>query len=229
MTHLEFVIKIHDGVTSSLAQMIAKRNAVSVKVPITVEGPYASRPRTEEFDHVLLLGGGSGITFVSSVLSDIVRLGREGSAVKDLKFVWAIQHIGQAQWIRAYLQEARAYADRVGLNLSIDLYVTRDDSFPRSESDSSIEPSPNPSGAASFDDDKKDFSRPAVAPEELGRANVHYVRPDAAVVVGEFLGRGEGRHIVLACGPTGLGDVVRAAGAKGARVKDEVCVASFDG
>jgi len=231
VTHLEFVIKIHDGLTSSLAQMINKRGAVSVQLPITVEGPYSTRPRTEEFDHVLLLGGGSGITYVSSVLSDVVRRGREGSAIKDLKFVWAIQHLGQAQWIRAYLQEARAYADQVGLNLSIDLYVTRDDTFPHSASDSSMEGSPNTSGSASFTDDKKegDFSRPAVAAEELGRAAVHYVRPDAAFIVQEFMQKGEGRHMVLSCGPTSLGDVVRVAGAKVAQMKDEVYVASFDG
>ena len=231
VTHLEFVIKIHDGLTSSLAQMINKRGAVSVKLPVTVEGPYSPRPRAEEFDHVLLLGGGSGITYVSSVLSDIVRRGRQGSAIKRLKFVWAIQHIGQAQWIRAYLQEARVYADHVGLDLSIDLYVTRDDSFPNSASDSSMENSPSGSGAASFTDDKKDssFSRPSIATEELGRANIHYVRPDADFIVQEFLQQGDGRHQVLSCGPTSLGDVVRQAGAKVAKAKDAVYVASFDG
>lgn len=86
-THLEFVIKVWDGTTRHLARAIERREQPSVRTPVSVEGPYAYRPQVEDFDRVLLFGGGSGITFVSSVLGDLVRRGRAGSAVKEVRFV----------------------------------------------------------------------------------------------------------------------------------------------
>ncbi len=94
-THLEFVVKVYDGTTRALARSIEKRNQPSVRIPVSVEGPYASRPKTEDFDRVLLFAGGSGITYASSALGDIVRRGREGSAVKEVRFVWVVQRLGK--------------------------------------------------------------------------------------------------------------------------------------
>ena len=228
-THLEFVIKAWDGQTRALARSIERRKQPSVRIPVSVEGPYAYRPQTEDFDRVLLFGGGSGITFVSSVLGDIVRRGREATAVKEVQFVWVVQRLDQAQWIKGALAEARAFADKTGLKLSIDLFLTQQDTYP-SPSPSDSDSHSGASTPSSLNDDKKLDLAPSTGSADLGRATIHHARPDAPFVVSEFLQQGNGqRNMVLGCGPTGLGDAIRIAGGKNASVRDEVHVASFDG
>lgn len=150
------------------------------------------------------------------------------------------------EWIKGALAEARAFADRTNLNLTIDLYATQEESYspagspslsgtsaPSSLNYDSDNKATFPGGAstpASLDDDKKaDLAAPSLGAETLGRASLHYVRPDASFVVSEFLEQGKGqRNMVLACGPTGLGDAIRLAGGRHASALDEVHVASFD-
>ena len=65
---------------------------------------------TEEFDRVLLVAGGSGITLLSSVLFEIVQAGRIASATKFVRIVWTVHHLDQVQWLGDAASKARAFA-----------------------------------------------------------------------------------------------------------------------
>lgn len=229
VTDMEFVIRVHTGLTRTLANLILAAGTPFVTLPVAVEGSYGSRPRSDEYEHVLLVAGGSGITYLSSVLSEIVRRSRDYSATKDVTLVWAIHHLNQAQWIGALLKEARDFADATGLRLNIDLYVTRDDTYSRTPS-LGDESSVNSSEATTPTEEKKfDLSQPAIGSQDLGRANLHYTRPDVTAIVQEFVAQREGRSMVLACGPEQIGNAVTVAGTSVAKSDDLVYVASFEG
>ncbi len=235
VTHVEFVIRVHGGLTSTLAKLLIKQGASGLKLPVGLEGPYASRPRFEEFDRVLLVAGGSGITFVSSVLSEIVQAGRIGSTTKVVDFVWSVHHLDQVQWLGDALSKARAFATESGLQLSISIHVTRDATYPDSDKASSTSAaSTGPATPAVGLELEKEKALGFAPPHNhatqanLGGGQVHYCRPDVSAIVTGF-GEGKGRSLVLACGPESLGDAVRVAAARTAKAGDEWHVASFSG
>jgi len=98
-THVEFVIRIHGGITKTITELVLMRSRLAgvVRLPVSLEGPSGERLRVEEFERVLLVGGGSGVTYPASALSDLVAGGGgEGRATpREVKLVWAVQHLGK--------------------------------------------------------------------------------------------------------------------------------------
>ena len=74
--------------------------SVGVPVQVMIDGPYGGCSiDLGEYESVLLLSGGSGVTFTLGMLDDIVgrvvRLGREGGErTKRIEFAWCIRSFG---------------------------------------------------------------------------------------------------------------------------------------
>lgn len=68
-----------------------------VETKVSLEGPYGYTTAANDFETVLLIAGGSGITHIASTLADVARKAKDTSisAVTRLKLVWAIQHLGE--------------------------------------------------------------------------------------------------------------------------------------
>lgn len=101
---VEFVIKVHKGITRSLARYIVNKGLLDgVKLSVTLEGPYGERPETEAWEGVLLVGGGSGVTFPWSVLHEVVHAQEKESRGRrrDIKFVWAMHHLSKSNLVFA--------------------------------------------------------------------------------------------------------------------------------
>ena len=71
-------------------------------VTVMVDGPYGGLTvDLGEFEHVLLVAGGTGITFTLSVLDDlvgrIIKLGRSrGERTTKIEFVWYMRSYGKS-------------------------------------------------------------------------------------------------------------------------------------
>lgn len=96
---IQFVLRIKHGLTSTLAKHITSlckaKNVGSAPVTVSVEGPYGFAPPAHQFDSVLLVAGGSGITHVASVLASVCKKAEEGvAAATNVHLVWAIHHLG---------------------------------------------------------------------------------------------------------------------------------------
>lgn len=99
-----FVMRIHGGVTKSLAAHLADVGG-SAKLRVCLEGPYGSErgASASMFDNVLLVAGGSGITHCLSHLSDVVAKAKlPASRTTKITLVWSVQHLGESiSWCKS--------------------------------------------------------------------------------------------------------------------------------
>ncbi|QRW25510.1 Ferric reductase like transmembrane component [Rhizoctonia solani] len=102
---------------------------------VLIEGPYGKFGRYQRasshiehfFSGVMLVLGGSGITFGTSVLEDIIAKKASGAArAMCINFVWAIQHPSAADpYLSTFVEIVQRAADIPDLRLSVSVFYTR--------------------------------------------------------------------------------------------------------
>lgn len=93
---LQLVLRVKRGITLELARLVERMSTEhgSCHLLVSVEGPYGSSPRSEEYDSLILVTGGSGITHVASVLEDACLRAEKGeTGTTAVKLVWAVRHL----------------------------------------------------------------------------------------------------------------------------------------
>lgn len=122
LNRMEFCVKSREGFTSRLLRAAqAKDGSV---FSCHVEGPYGGVPRkVQEFDHVILVAGGSGITATLPHLLDAVR--RQGN-IKSIRFIWAFRTHAAVTWFNGELLSALAAAKETGLQCEFLFYQTKE-------------------------------------------------------------------------------------------------------
>ncbi|KAI0675049.1 ferric reductase NAD binding domain-containing protein [Trametes maxima] len=134
---IEVYARVHGGITRRLAALCDSGRLRSSRV--LLDGPYGGvEGDLKAYDRVLLLAGGSGVTFVVPLLLDIVRGFAEGKAVcQKIHLVWAVRTSDALTWFEDVLSSAIKAAPQ-GLSVSISYYVTdletvEDDTSSKSE------------------------------------------------------------------------------------------------
>ncbi|KAG8854935.1 hypothetical protein FRB91_002949 [Serendipita sp. 411] len=101
------------------------------EVMVMIDGPYGGISfDLGTYEHVLLVAGGAGITFMLGVLDDlvgrIVRLGRAGGEkTTKIEFAWCIKSFGCIQWFASQIEDvANAAAKCPSLELHMKFFVT---------------------------------------------------------------------------------------------------------
>ncbi|KAH8986463.1 iron reductase [Lactarius akahatsu] len=91
-----------DHYASTEQKRIARENsekvdAVPVPVQVMIDGPYGGCSLDlGEYESVLLIAGGAGVTFTLGLLDDLV--GRIASCTRRVEFAWAIRSFGCINW-----------------------------------------------------------------------------------------------------------------------------------
>jgi hypothetical protein len=70
-------------------------------LPLSIEGPYGASTRLPDlstYDHVLLVAGGVGATFIMPVYRSIVELHNPMPAGTQVRCIWAVQKLAETQW-----------------------------------------------------------------------------------------------------------------------------------
>ncbi|WRT67595.1 uncharacterized protein IL334_004567 [Kwoniella shivajii] len=99
-----FLIRVHTGFTKKLRTALS--SDLTTSVPLYIEGPYGYAHSLDSYSTVLLLAGGTGVTFVSGHFLQILQNVKKGkSAVKKLHLVWHIRHVEDIEWIAPLLNE----------------------------------------------------------------------------------------------------------------------------
>ncbi|GAA5901557.1 hypothetical protein JCM6882_006311 [Rhodosporidiobolus microsporus] len=223
---LRFILRIHGGLTKELAEHIEKRCAANggaeTECLVTLEGPYGWAQDASEFDSVLLLAGGSGITHPLSTLHELTQ-----QAAAE-----------QANWVSETLAESLALAKQANLPVSVDLYITRPSSSSPSAPSLSAAPSltntPSTSSAStpSLDDEKEEDSFFSNDTVDFADATVNRFvgRPDVQGEVKRVVDAAgeEGRVLVVVCGPVKIADDVRLATRAFPRSRVVAEVATFE-
>ncbi|GAA5878675.1 hypothetical protein JCM16303_002165 [Sporobolomyces ruberrimus] len=207
---LRMVLRVHRGITKKIARLVEEQCRATGKdeVPITVgvEGPHGWASDTNDFESVLLVAGGSGITHPLSVLSDICQKASQRARIRTtrVKLVWALHHLAQTEWIRETIEEAHALAKQSNLDFSVEVYVTRTTGSVDSGTSSPID---SPS-LGSLDEKKEDDFGRALAGTFVD-ARQFSGRPDIAETISHVVSESAGCSLVIACGPSSLANEVR--------------------
>ncbi|BGP31960.1 ferric-chelate reductase [Rhodotorula toruloides] len=202
---MRFVLRVHGGLTLELAGHIVRRSEAkdgqAVDCWVSVEGPHGSPPPAAEFDTLLLIAGGSGITHPLSVAAAVCRRAAAGQAVvtSKIKLVWALHRLEQAAWVQETLEETRRWAEKANLELSVSLCATRTASAITSGASS-------PSSGANLEEEKKENYGEAV--NKGGKCREYSGRPDVHDEVAKAVSDSPGRTLIIACGPEALANEV---------------------
>ncbi|KAG1773263.1 iron reductase [Suillus placidus] len=99
-------------------------------VQVMLDGPYGgSSVDLGLYESVLLIAGGSGVTFTLGLLDDIigrcVKLGRsQGERTRRIEFTWCIKSFGQIEWFAPMLIDIATAASNSTIDLHISIFVT---------------------------------------------------------------------------------------------------------
>ncbi|KAH9041888.1 iron reductase [Lactarius deliciosus] len=107
-----------------------KVDAVPVPVQVMIDGPYGGCSLDlGEYESVLLIAGGAGVTFTLGLLDDLVgRIVRHqrarGERTRRVEFAWAIRSFGCINWFAPMLMDIANAAADSSLDLHISIFVT---------------------------------------------------------------------------------------------------------
>ncbi|QRV98391.1 Ferric reductase like transmembrane component [Ceratobasidium sp. AG-Ba] len=128
---LSLVCKRAGDWTSGLYRMASDKSKEGDhrSVYVLVEGPYGGPGNTviPSFSGVMLVLGGSGITFGTSILEDIVAKSLNGTArTLCVNFVWVVQHPSAADpYLSSFAEIVQRAAALPNLNLTLSVFYTR--------------------------------------------------------------------------------------------------------
>lgn len=194
---LVFYVKSKDGITKTLMK-IAQQNHIERTAKVLVEGPYGGHDTQMElaYEHIILVAGGSGVTSVLPLLTELSRkIGRERNVLKEIRFIWAVRSKHAINWVQDQLQEA---LDAAPGAITIDYYVTSENGS--SETTSSLRKSDIENGVERVTDEKL-----VQAPTKKRRfGEGKFGRPILKEIIPAAL-KFE-RTWVVGCGPTGMNE-----------------------
>lgn len=178
-----FLIRAHKGFTRKLLQHPGEQRCL-------LDGPYGIPPPLLHYASVMLVAGGTGVSYCLSLLLDLINDAREGrSAVASVHLVWNTRDEDPVAWIQGMVEEELAKG-RGGLEVRIDVHRTRRDV-------ETVTPSVN----SEEKDQEKEASPASVIQVVEGRADVEAtVRRNVATTPNDA-----GGMAVVVCGPTFLG------------------------
>ncbi|GAA5836180.1 hypothetical protein JCM3766R1_001987 [Sporobolomyces carnicolor] len=225
---LRFVLRVHKGITKAIARHVESKCRATgkdeVSITVGLEGPHGWATDTDDFDSVLLIAGGSGITHPLSILSDICRKVSENPVRQPrVKLVWAIHRLAQTEWIRETIESAHSLAKQSSLELITEVYVTR--TVDSKGSSGASTPCESPS-LGSIDEKGEDFGRSLGS--SFVEARQFTGRPDIVDAISKTVSESTGTSLVVACGPSSLANEVRHASLAYPASTLRVEIASFE-
>ncbi|KLT44952.1 hypothetical protein CC85DRAFT_241440 [Cutaneotrichosporon oleaginosum] len=193
-----FIVRAHTGFTRRLVEHLQSSEG---QVKCFVDGPYGLPPMLDHYAGVLLVAGGTGITYALSHLLGIAKGARAGkSAVATARLVWNVRERDDPiSWISPMLGDIAAE----GLHVRVDVYLTSygsgDPTEPalgeHKEGGHPASPTSNPEKEG-----LSDQSHNGLLVVQRGRADIEAIaRSDIADVP-----RDAGGMAVVVCGPTSL-------------------------
>ncbi|GAB7338565.1 hypothetical protein MBLNU457_5308t1 [Dothideomycetes sp. NU457] len=204
---LTFLIRPYNGVTKALFD-------TTKPLEVMLDGPYGGLTNRLErqFDNVILVAGGGGVSAMLPWLSHLAPMIRAGSQrITGVHLIWCIRHESAIGWAMEQLQDAiKVCGDRA----DIQIYITGDAT---AVTTSGVE---DQIPVKSLDVEKRAGESSRAARNLDGM--VHRGRPDLKQTVSDALS--PGRNMILGCGPESMKvDLSNAAAGLQSRVLKSTC------
>ncbi|THV04056.1 hypothetical protein K435DRAFT_774561 [Dendrothele bispora CBS 962.96] len=117
---LVFLVDVQKGYTKRLAEVAARKETIKAYI----DGPYGRRLHLDSVDAIVLIAGGTGVSYIIPILLDVVERKRMGKTIcKRIVFVWSVRDSNYIQWVSEAIQSALELAPS-SLTIEIRLFVT---------------------------------------------------------------------------------------------------------
>ncbi|THU89202.1 iron reductase [Dendrothele bispora CBS 962.96] len=117
---LVFLVNVREGFTKRLGHVAAQKGTIKV----FLDGPYGQRNDLSGFDSVVLIAGGTGVTYTLPILLDVVEGVRSGRRTcSRVVFVWTVRDSRHFKWVLDVINSAVKLAPS-SLTVEIHLFVT---------------------------------------------------------------------------------------------------------
>ncbi|KAK9244097.1 ferric reductase NAD binding domain-containing protein [Lipomyces tetrasporus] len=220
-----FIAKRRRGVTARLHGYAVDRDTHRAR--IWLEGPYGISHALENYESVLLLAGGIGITTVISYALHLKRKGRQ----QQVALVWAVKEKESVSWIASQLRHV-AENDFIEVHVFVtsgEMEAARDKmdivQFEEASDDKSTLSDCRTIFEMDFDDDDRLYKEPLF--DDCGDSNgksgqlfdkfipstvhFHYYRPRISSIIRDSMSHDSNSLAVFACGPARMVDEARSA------------------
>lgn len=210
MQHHTYLLRVRDGQTKKLAE---KGDGAVVDTILT--GPYGSGFPRYEYQHILAVAGGTGVTFTLPIVLEAVRQFVNKKAVID--FVWVVRKSEDLLWLSAELAQLKELLNEAA-GLRISLYISRE-SFSEKSLEKGKEKAATASSVSSLSSDA-DILEDLLTVRNPGRFSVHFLRdhhPSISEILLDFQERVAnvgGAAEIVGSGPETMGTDLRTAIAK---------------
>lgn len=213
---IHLVARAHKGFSRRLQVFAARPSSSAGRLTLGfVRGPYGVPPAWDTYESVVLISSSTGASFTFPVLQHLVGRTHRGS-VRRIVVLLIAQHKGQISWYTERMVDFTAAAQRLGIDLRIQIAITQQSSTgleaqlkrasdTGSSSASSIEKESvrsrrelvkDAEALVGSDDDYVDISSD-VTSEGL---TTTYGRPDISDVIRRPVERSGGETVVAVCG-----------------------------
>ncbi|GMK58647.1 hypothetical protein CspeluHIS016_0600890 [Cutaneotrichosporon spelunceum] len=116
-----FLVRAQTGFTRRLVDRLA---STKDEINCYLDGPYGTPADLNHYGGVLLVAGGTGVTYGLAHLAAIVRASRNGnSACSSLRLAWNVRTEDAAEWIAPMLNTALAEGTE-SVHVCVDIFVT---------------------------------------------------------------------------------------------------------
>lgn len=92
----ELLIRKYYGYTRSLYKAAQEQPGRVLRC--SIDGAYGQVPNFMDFDRVILVAGGSGITFILSIALYMIKEAAAANLNKKIDFIWAVKRAGEHQF-----------------------------------------------------------------------------------------------------------------------------------
>ncbi|TKA53737.1 hypothetical protein B0A53_03779 [Rhodotorula sp. CCFEE 5036] len=176
--------------TTASAPSPRSNKSRKVYIPCLFEGPYGGIPAHEspsiqnDTETVLLVAGGSGMSFVLGVLNSIVGRRLATGKAGRVEVVWTVRQRAHLAWFADRLSEVVAVADGSPLRVVVRTFVTCDETLT-----TAVPTSSSPESAASTNAESSTSPREILLSRFAGKATISYIRPSLRDLVRETVDR----------------------------------------
>ncbi|KAF9528716.1 ferric reductase NAD binding domain-containing protein [Crepidotus variabilis] len=184
-----FLLRVHRGLTARLL----KEAKVEKTYPVFINGPYSNPPVLGGYNTVMLIAGGSGISFALPLFEYLTSMPQSSKdRPQRVVLIWAIRDADHAQWLAPAIRNIPG-----DLSVSVKIFVTSDKTAVSAENSADV----------SLSDEKTE--EPGLHDRPL--VSVDYGRPSITAIVKNEVEKSRGRMCVNVCGPSGLIEATRVA------------------
>ncbi|CAN6635788.1 ferric reductase transmembrane component 3 [Trichomonascus vanleenenianus] len=220
----QLMCKQRNGMTRRFIKYLTKKNCAEnnpMTISVVIEGPYGSHCPVENYDNVLLIAGGVGITGVMPYIEHLIDQERSIRIV----FLWYVQFRHEAFWVGERLAKAyRTAKAEIFIHAMKDLgehgLMEKEDSL---DAAPTTVPQLKPTSVSSMTLSSQQSLNSNWSETDLARSTENLgkhgnwqdiinmgQRPDLKERIGNFFKQSGGSACVLGCGPPPMMDAIRA-------------------